>query len=763
MRLLDLTLSTHPTGHRIDLRWLNPDPVGFPGIRVVRREGTFPKRPDDGVVVVNGIGLGSGLDDLGREIHVHSDVGLNGDTTYYYRFFPFTGAPPPFDGDPENHAIGYASSALGNGERMYARLPAIYRRYDAQTNLLRRFVELTGTELDVLESHLRSSRELRDIVDVDGRILPRLAEWIGWKTDFRLEFDGQRNEIRDAPALFQRVGLIPVANATVTRISGWQCRAKEYVHNVHRTNEPPRLQVWGRRLAANFTELDPETLVTSDWSHDGRASSTVDDHGVRWVVYHTRHADGSRVWYKTSPTFTLPVETAAALAAANVATLQVAFSAAGAPLTAAATVTATGSLWHVDDPGPRYVVEPESDRLLVYRIDGPPLDAPQTASNPSPSFAPSRPLTEGDDTTEKEPVTVLQGDTLWVIWSTFDRNTGKWELRNRTRRDGQWSEPRRRFWEGPADPIPERRQPAAVVDQTNGLWLFWLERSGDRWSVRYNRHDGTNLAVDPSTGWQFAPPLDFPLDGPADPRVHDNLSALFHAGDPNRPIWVFWARQNALAADPAQTRWTVAYRIKRSLAPGVLDWDPILELPKPVPDVHDREPAARVDATGNVLLFWSSTFDASWSIWRATLDLAPAPPVWGPRITVTGGPYGERRPTAISLGGETLLLYGGDRHLAYFSRVYGTAETLDFRYTGSTTAATRNAPAIALRGLFTDFATYTHDGATGLDDVYRRDTVGLFVTPTTLVQAEIDAGLDRLRAVIPEFLPAPDRAVFTPE
>src|SRR5262249_12980087 len=193
---------------------------------------------------------------------------------------------------------------------------------------LRRFLALTGGALDVLESHIRAARELRDPTRVDGRILPRLADWIGWKTDYRLDFDGQRNEIRDAPALFQRVGLIPVANATVTRVTGWPSRAKEYVHNVHRTNEPPRLNVWGRRLDAAFAELDPETLVTSDWSHDSRASSAVDDHGVRWVVYHTRTGDSTRVWYKTSPTLTFPRTAIAGFAALNVASVQAAFLAA---------------------------------------------------------------------------------------------------------------------------------------------------------------------------------------------------------------------------------------------------------------------------------------------------------------------------------------------------------------------------------------------------------------------------------------------------
>ena len=42
MRLLDIAALAHPSGNRIDLSWTNPDPVTFPGMRVVRRE-SLPK------------------------------------------------------------------------------------------------------------------------------------------------------------------------------------------------------------------------------------------------------------------------------------------------------------------------------------------------------------------------------------------------------------------------------------------------------------------------------------------------------------------------------------------------------------------------------------------------------------------------------------------------------------------------------------------------------------------------------------------------
>ena len=45
MRLNKITATPHPTGNRIDLTWVNPDPDQYPGVRVVRREGTYPTSP----------------------------------------------------------------------------------------------------------------------------------------------------------------------------------------------------------------------------------------------------------------------------------------------------------------------------------------------------------------------------------------------------------------------------------------------------------------------------------------------------------------------------------------------------------------------------------------------------------------------------------------------------------------------------------------------------------------------------------------------
>ena len=89
-------------------------------------------------------------------------------------------------------------------------------------------------------------RDLHDLEKVDSRLLPLLAQWIGWQIDHRVETDVQRNDIRNAPHLYKSIGLIPTVEATVKRLVGWESRTKEFVHNVFRSNQPERLNLWMR-------------------------------------------------------------------------------------------------------------------------------------------------------------------------------------------------------------------------------------------------------------------------------------------------------------------------------------------------------------------------------------------------------------------------------------------------------------------------------------------------------------------------------------
>ena len=76
---------------------------------------------------------------------------------------------------------------------------------------LRGFLDLPGGELDRLYSLNRAALLLTNLDRVDGRLLPLLAQWIGWRTDYSLPVGAQRNEIRFAPRIYRTVGCGPHA------------------------------------------------------------------------------------------------------------------------------------------------------------------------------------------------------------------------------------------------------------------------------------------------------------------------------------------------------------------------------------------------------------------------------------------------------------------------------------------------------------------------------------------------------------------------
>ena len=162
-------------------------------------------------------------------------------------------------------------------------------------------------------------------------------------------------------------------------------------------------------------------------------------------------------------------------------------------------------------------------------------------------------------TARQIPTAVVQSTVLWVFWSSYDEAERRWQINFRTRASGQWSGRR----PCPSPPNTARRQPWAVLDNTNGLWLFWLELVGTQWQLKYNRHDGS--------AWASAAGNSFPLDAGQAPRVDSAPFAVFHPTEASQRLWVFWAREEPTGA-PNQTRWRIVYRVKAGLDPNVGDW-----------------------------------------------------------------------------------------------------------------------------------------------------------------------------------------------
>jgi len=313
MRLTEITASACPEGKRIALSWTNPDPAGYPGIRVVRREKTFPVSPKDGVIVADGTELATGMGADGEALYSIIDSDLRGETNYYYTLFPYQGTPPAYVFDYHNRCVAMATQAYGFGARMFELLPRIYHRYDtglasdpaslpaelAEAGQLRRFLEVPGHMLDLMYSHAGAALNLHNTDRMDGRLLPLLAQWIAWQIDFRLEIDAQRNEIRNAPHLYKTVGLIPTVEATVKRLTNWESRIKEFVHNIFLSNNPESLNLWNLRLDDEGEWQQQESPLSLNFAFEGRPATVTDDSGSIWLFYHTRKKNHWDIWHKT--------------------------------------------------------------------------------------------------------------------------------------------------------------------------------------------------------------------------------------------------------------------------------------------------------------------------------------------------------------------------------------------------------------------------------------------------------------------------------
>lgn len=821
MRLQNITAKPHPSGNRIDLKWVNPHPDEYPRVRVMRREGTHPISPEDGFWVqernallfsldpayaneldvqtfslplrqefldkqvslsnyatvtveepgskwqitdreyqylvrknsaipnlnVYGIVAPEGsvsLFDLdstfaseldtrilslqlrqkfldnrislsnyatvtveeprskwqisdqaykyfvrkkGSLLNVYdsgltsaSDQNLKGGTVYYYTLFLFRGDPREYKFAVQNRVSAMATAPYNLAGQMMELLPAIYHRYDTvlpqplfaeemseedkQRGQLHRFLDLPSGQFDQLYSFAKALQNLYDLSKVDGILLPLLAQWIGWDTDFTLEVAEQRNEIQNAPAWYKTIGIIPTVEATVKRISGWESRTKEFVHNVFLSNHPERLNLWERQRIGSGAWSQTTAPLSLNFAYEGRPTAVRDNDGTLWLFYQTLRKDQWNIWYKT------------------------------------------------------------------YREDR------------EPKWAPSQPLTNRVQL-DKHPTAAVQGNTLWVFWDAYDETEKRSHIHYRTQTEGSWStiEPNEPF----ANTTNERKTPCAVADNTGGLWLFWLEKVGPHWQLKYNRHDGT--------AWGSV--VSFPLDGVDDPRVQSAPFVLFHPTDATHRLWVFWARKEPTD----QTCWQIAYRVKQNIDPNVTaDWDAIQLLPKATSEYDDLEPAALVNTAGDVELFWSSNQSGSWSIWSKLGDLNTNNRENVEQIT--GNPYSQRDPLPFVIGDKTLLIYRANESLTYTSNVYRATETIDFRYAGSTTANALNTSEIALRGSFDDFQTYTYDTQKTNDDWYARDTIGVYLTPDIIDEEKIEVGLSRIKNVLRKFIPITDRAVF---
>jgi hypothetical protein len=754
IRLEELKTTPHPGGNRVDVYWLNPAPELYKGVRVMGRESTHPVSADDVKAhlvaeILNTLlftvdpGFAEELDirDLSSELiaefairqialsasaavsvkvkgskwHISdgdavyllvesggqlevygietvSDTDIKAEQVYYYTLFPFSGDPPMYEFHRANRTAAMATGPYDLAGLMYKMLPVIYHRYDThlppeeyiegmaeedkEKGQLRRFLDIPGSHLDRLYSFAAAAFHFHNRYRVDGSLLPLLGRWIGWKTDFTREIDKQRNELRDAPALYKTIEIIPTVETTVKRISGWESRTREFVHNVAGSNRPERLNLWLCSRDEIDTDLwhEPDEVFSLDFAYEGRPAAALDEEGTLRLFYHSLRNGRWDIYTKS-----------------------------------------------IDSSG---------------------------RGTPSEPFTHSKRM-------DRHPAAALQGDTLRVFWDSYNEEEQTWDILFKNRTGGEWGQAGNLADELP-DAASERKSPFAVVDGTDRLWLFWLEKTANHWQLKYNRHNGTNWEADPS--------VEFPLDGVEDPRVVKDLFVHLQPGGPDQGIRVFWTRKG-IDGSGTKGNWEIAYRVKNSLAVIAGGWSSVEVLVKDPPDgnYHDCEPTAITNGDGEIELYWASNREGSWAVWTGMWADVSADDLSGTSVPVTSL-FSQRTPLPMLIQNRLYLLYRSNKSIAYQSEVYGATETVDFRYSGTTTMDTRNSGKIHRRGEFDDFQTYTYDcgknGKPDNSDWYARDTIGVYLEPDTEEVDDILAGISRLRKVLKEFMPITDRPVF---
>ncbi|MCX5001195.1 hypothetical protein OHB05_00940 [Streptomyces sp. NBC_00638] len=531
MRLLDITAVAHRDGHRIDIAWSYPPAAEVSaGVAVVRGRHDYPATPDDGVLVGEGIGITTA-----------SDTSIQAERTYYYALFPFTGNPPVFhtrspDDARRNRATAMATAPYGFADLLHSLLPAVYHRYDAERSQLRRFLELPGGELDRFYSHARAALGLVDPLWVDGRLLPLLAHWIGWHTDHRLPLAAQRNEVRSAPHLYQATGGARALDATVSRVTGWTNRTKEFVHNVARTNEPECQTLWGALRDSQGQWSEP-ALASVHFVHDGRSAMVPGPGNSAQLFYHTRRAHGWDIWAKrlangvwqpSAPVVSRPGVDKHPTAAMQGDTLRL--------------------YWQGRAPGER-----------IWRV----WHAAQTGEKWSEPAL----LGEGGSD-QRTPAAVADDDGgLWLFW--LEQEAGTWLLKynRRDATDWQLSTPAVLPTDGEhgarlTDDLFVLFHPGATVPK---LWVFWARQepagpNQTRWHIVYRCKQG----LDP-TARDWSPIRRLTRQAHGD---HDRQPAARAAGDD--AVELFWSStrlggwaifRNVLDAESDPPTWGTPQRL----------------------------------------------------------------------------------------------------------------------------------------------------------------------------------------------------------
>ncbi|ESA38306.1 hypothetical protein N836_33290 [Leptolyngbya sp. Heron Island J] len=319
---------------------------------------------------------------------------------------------------------------------------------------------------------------------------------------------------------------------------------------------------------------------------------------------------------------------------------------------------------------------------------------------------------------------------------------------------------------------------AAVVAGDGRVWLFWSTHTGRRWSIVTAQW---NSAAPPETAWSPIEPLAETAGGNREP---------YAILDTANRIWLFWS-QRQVGSGPES--WTLRRRV---FDPGTTSWGPEVAVTVPPPvnsQVRDLTPQAIRLEDNNFQLFFQSNRNGGSDLWSATVIADPTNTTPIEPVAITTGPTLDSAPAPVQMPeGALWLLYRSDRSVSLSQIANRPMVALNHRIiqpnTGSTTPNSNTsqsfrrpdtgtlkrfagANSIVLADIariqrqrqWDDLLSYTPQkpdgGLLANDDLYTRGTIGLYLSRTIPDSPLSREKVERLKAVLENFLPINVRVV----
>jgi hypothetical protein len=672
MQVSDLKAEPNERGGRIDLSWVNPTDAGFAGVKVLRREARFADtepasvsrwQVHDEPVAATPAGLAA----------IFVDQPLQGETVYYYTVIPYDATAQLY---APSFASAMATAPYQTATHLYNSLPGLYRNFDtvlppaapgldAQERTrgqLRRLVEMFGLQFDLLRSFAGGMRNFTDVAQVDGALLPLLAQWIDWPTNNALDFEKQRNEIKYAPHFYRTTGVPANTRATINRLITWDARLKEFVHNVFLATYPEQLTIW-EAIHRDGAWHKPQS-VTLDIAYEGRPATLLADQR-QWLFYHARQSAPHRTpgqsggaatqtpapdrdnWYIFFKTYNEYGWTPSRR-------IQVAGQVNKYP---AAVQDLRGNLWlfwsAYEEIGGKLIPQIKLHLFSVGRDAHP----PRISGMLSAPFA----LADGDE------FTVIVNDTagshtkqitfFGEVFQDITHATAQ-EVAAYLNREMQGID----VTVGETDNLiltatSKTAGAIGLVGIVPGLklGLTGLGPGQSATAARLVSHlfEPFNLAPDQTLtlrvdGGRFLT-ISFTagnLPNIANATAADVAAVINNAlPDVARVVDEAGQLHIELVSPTTGSNSLVEIDVDASTAAPALGFGARLPTPSGSPLPDDTEPAAFVDSVGGVWLFWSSRRGGGWQIWYNRCDVAAS--VWGTAKALTPGPLPDREPMAL--------------------------------------------------------------------------------------------------------------------